>query len=201
MLYAKGDRVRHPGKREWGLGEVLEPSSSSMVRVYFVRAGEKRLSPAHVTLRLATGTKAKNLALDRGAKLTKRLSDHCIYARVRGRTLAKKFVRRGPVTFTEKKRWVTAYGLWQQARDDGQHFPILLSDAADYSRLLYWAFLTKMKFDGSSTEYTIDRLRKLDGEHVPQDLVLRRTRKNIAPRFIRSYAICLTPLFLAFSST
>ncbi len=201
MLYAKGDRVRHPGKPEWGLGEVLEASSSSMVRVFFVGAGEKRLSLAHVTLRPALGAKAKHPAFDRGVKLAKELSDHCIYTIVSGRALAKAFARRGPATFTEKKPWVTGYDLWQKARADGQQFSILFGDAADCSRLLYWAVLTNMQFDESSTVYTIDRLRKLKGERVPQDLVLRSSRKNIAPGFIRPYAICLTPPFLGLSST
>lgn len=64
MPYAKGDRVKHPGKAEWGVGEVLEDSSSSTVRVFFVGAGEKQLSLAHVTLQLVTGATAKHPVLD-----------------------------------------------------------------------------------------------------------------------------------------
>lgn len=64
MPYAKGDRVIHPGKPEWGLGEVLEDSSSSTVRVFFVGSGERQLSLAHVTLQLATGATAKHSVLD-----------------------------------------------------------------------------------------------------------------------------------------
>lgn len=199
MPYAKGDWVKHPDKPEWGLGKCLEDSSSSTVRVFFDHVGEKQLSLAHVTLKLATSTQAKRLALDERLKLAQQLSDYCIYTIVSGRTLAKQFARRRAATFTEKRRWVTGYVLWQQAQAEGRHFPALFGDAADCSRLLYWAFLTKIRVDESSTTYAIDCLRRLKGRRAPQDLVLRSSRKTIAPGFIRPYAICLTPPFLALS--
>lgn len=48
MKYTKGDRVRHPAKTDWGLGEVLENSNGNNVRIFFVGAGEKTLSLKHV---------------------------------------------------------------------------------------------------------------------------------------------------------
>ena len=36
MSLKKGDRVRHPIKAEWGLGEVLADSNGEKVRVFFV---------------------------------------------------------------------------------------------------------------------------------------------------------------------
>jgi hypothetical protein len=50
--------------------------------------------------------------------------------------------------------------------------------------------------DDKTSGYTVDRLRKIGGKRAPQDLVLRSTGKNIAPHFIKSYAICKTPAFL-----
>jgi hypothetical protein len=50
MWLKKEDRVRHPIKAEWGLGEVLEDSNGETVRVFFVGIGEKTLSLKHVTL-------------------------------------------------------------------------------------------------------------------------------------------------------
>ena len=47
MKYSKGDRVRHPKKKEWGLGEVLEDSNGDNVRIFFVGAGEKIISLKH----------------------------------------------------------------------------------------------------------------------------------------------------------
>jgi len=198
--YAKGDRVRHPSKPEWGIGEVLEASSQTIVRVYFAGAGEKSLSLDYVDLQRATGTKAKNSGLDKGVKLAHELSDHCIYTIVSGKVLAQCFKGQRSATFKEQKPWVTGYELWQKATADKRHLPVLFADAADCSRLLYWSILTKIQFDRSTTAYTIDRLRKLPGKHVPQELILRSSRVNIAPDFIRPYAICLTPPFLGFSA-
>jgi|SRR5579859_6223867 len=64
MPFAKGDRVKHPGKPEWGIGEVLENSSSSAVRIFFVGAGEKQLSLAHVDLLPVIGLDAHHPVLD-----------------------------------------------------------------------------------------------------------------------------------------
>lgn len=70
MSFAKGQRVRHPGKPEWGLGQVLEDSSSSCVRVFFVEAGEKQLSPAHVTILIVHGAEASHPVLDNLKQIT-----------------------------------------------------------------------------------------------------------------------------------
>ena len=43
MSLKKGERVRHPIKAEWGLGEVLEDSNGEKVRVFFVGTGEKTI--------------------------------------------------------------------------------------------------------------------------------------------------------------
>ena len=55
-----GDRVRHPARPEWGIGEVLD--SNSKVRVFFAKAGEKVLKNA--PLELVTGPEASDPALD-----------------------------------------------------------------------------------------------------------------------------------------
>lgn len=50
MAYRKGDRVKHPIKDDWGLGEVLENATGKTVRVFFVGCGEKTLMLDHVDL-------------------------------------------------------------------------------------------------------------------------------------------------------
>jgi hypothetical protein len=86
--------------------------------------------------------------------------------------------------------------LWQHAQAANVDFPILLGDATDCDRLVYWGLLTDVQIEGQTTSYTVDRVRPLQGTHRPQELVLRSTGKHIAPNFIRSYAICFTPAFL-----
>mgnify|MGYP003788994971 CR=1 FL=1 len=44
MQYKKGDRVRHPKKPDWGIGQVLADSIDGTVRIFFANAGEKTIS-------------------------------------------------------------------------------------------------------------------------------------------------------------
>ena len=62
--YTKGDRVRHPTKSEWGLGEVLEDSRGNKVRIFFVEAGEKTLDLNYVQPTKVSGEAAKDKLLD-----------------------------------------------------------------------------------------------------------------------------------------
>jgi hypothetical protein len=66
MSLKKGDRVRHPTKAEWGLGEVLTDSNGEKVRVFFVGVGvgEKTLSLTHVTLDCIPKDEAAHPLLD-----------------------------------------------------------------------------------------------------------------------------------------
>ncbi len=64
MEYTKGDRVKHPTKDDWGLGEVLEDSNTESVRVFFVGAGEKVLSLKYVQPVKVTGDEAAHPVLD-----------------------------------------------------------------------------------------------------------------------------------------
>jgi hypothetical protein len=64
MWLKKEDRVKHPLKAEWGLGEVLEDSNGETVRVFFVGTGEKTLSLKHVTLECIPTDEAAHPILD-----------------------------------------------------------------------------------------------------------------------------------------
>jgi hypothetical protein len=65
LQFKKGDRVKHPKKPEWGLGEVLGDSSGEKVHVFFTEAREVTLSLKHVSLILVTGEAARHPGLDR----------------------------------------------------------------------------------------------------------------------------------------
>ncbi len=73
MEYRKGDRVKHPIKDDWGLGEVLEDSDGESVRVFFVGAGEKVLSLKYVHPVKVIGDEADHRVLD-NLKITKNAS-------------------------------------------------------------------------------------------------------------------------------
>lgn len=64
MEYRKGDRVEHPDKDDWGLGEILEDSNGESIRVFFVGAGEKTLSLKYVRPLKVAGDDAAHPVLD-----------------------------------------------------------------------------------------------------------------------------------------
>ena len=125
-----------------------------------------------------------------------RISRYCVYTIADGKKLAFAADNRKECAFEEKKSWVTGHSLWQNARLANEVMPVLLGDAADCTRLLFWGFLADLQIEDSGTSFVLDRVRRLEYRHTPQELVLRSSGKNIAPNFIRPYAICVTPPFL-----
>ena len=63
-LYSKGDRVIHPKKEDWGIGEVLDNSNGKIVSIYFENAGKKQLSLEYVQPVKVDGKEAKSNLLD-----------------------------------------------------------------------------------------------------------------------------------------
>jgi len=125
------------------------------------------------------------------------LSEYCVYAIVERKKLDHDFKRQVSCSYKEGKPWATAASLLEKSRLMKSNMPVLLGNADDCSQLSHWGLLTDIQVNDDKTSgYTVDRLRKIGGTRAPQDLVLRSTGKNIAPHFIKSYAICKTPAFL-----
>jgi len=64
MRFVKGDRVKHPARPEWGVGQLLEDGDDVNATVFFVGAGEKRLRLQQANLRKVEGPEAEHPALD-----------------------------------------------------------------------------------------------------------------------------------------
>lgn len=64
MDYKKGDRVKHPTREDWGLGEVLEDNVGKVLRVFFTGVGEKQLSLKYVQPLKVQGKEASDTMLD-----------------------------------------------------------------------------------------------------------------------------------------
>lgn len=77
--------------------------------------------------------------------MTEPISEYCVYTIRDGKDLAKIAQSREAMTFEERKTWVTASKLWQKARQAGLAMPVLLGDATDCSRLLFWGLLTNLE--------------------------------------------------------
>lgn len=120
----------------------------------------------------------------------------CVYTIVSRVVLDAVVMERRSLIQTEKKVWAKAAGYLKEASAEGSFVPVILGDAKDCSKLLYWGFLKRVEISQSSTEYEVDRLRPIRDGHSPQELVLASSGENIAPGFIRPYALCHTPAFL-----
>ena len=64
LKLSKGDWVFHPRMPDWGYGKVLELIGESKGRVFFLRAGEKKLSWEHAGLSLVEDDKVSQAALN-----------------------------------------------------------------------------------------------------------------------------------------
>ena len=122
--------------------------------------------------------------------------NYCIYTIKHGDDLARDEEKGSPATYKEKTRWVTGNELFQQAKLRNEKMPLLLADATDCSTLVYWGFLKNIEVHDDHTNYTIERVLRLAGDHKPQELILKSTSKPIAANYIRPYAICFTPDFV-----
>ncbi len=63
-MYSKGDRVKHPARPQWGIGEIREVLPDSKVKVFFVNDGEKTLSLKELKLIQVEGPDAAHPLLD-----------------------------------------------------------------------------------------------------------------------------------------
>jgi hypothetical protein len=163
---------------------------------------EDALGNSNVQVSLTKQAKRGNLKsqLARAADATERhsLSACCVYAIVERKKLDQDFKRQVSCSYKEGKPWKTANSLLEKSRSNECSMPVLFGNADDCSQLSHWGLLTNVQVndDDKISEYTVDRLRKIGGKRAPQDLVLRSSGKNIAPHYIKSYAICNTPAFL-----
>lgn len=64
MEYTKGERIKHPTKEDWGVGEVLEDSSREWLKAFFVGVGEKTLALKVVQPIKLSGAAAADPLLD-----------------------------------------------------------------------------------------------------------------------------------------
>lgn len=64
MQYKKGDRVSHPKKSDWGIGQVLVDSTDGSVQIFFTHAGEKTISLDFVRPEKLSGDTASSHILD-----------------------------------------------------------------------------------------------------------------------------------------
>jgi hypothetical protein len=125
-----------------------------------------------------------------------KLSENAVYTTILPRKVLGASRAGAPSNeVSEKKAWVTALHRFQSARNKGQAFPVLFSDARRCRDLVFWATIVDMRLSAKGTSFSFSNLKGLRDCYT-QDLVLTSTKRNIAPHYIRPYALVMTPPFL-----
>jgi hypothetical protein len=127
------------------------------------------------------------------------LSSFCIYTM---RHSAKLDVRAGTSegdVFTERRAWRTGQLLWTKACRSGELMPVIFSAAEQDARLIYWATIDDITIDEDdrTTTCAYSNLKLITPARPLSSLRLRSTGRPLSEDFIRPYALCYTPAFLA----
>src|SRR4051812_10052361 len=104
MRFIKGDRVKHPARPQWGIGQVLEDSDGVSATVFFVGAGEKKLRLQQANLLKVEGAEAEHPALDsrRESKKGKPSGNSKATKFIELPLMIESFLRRFPEGFHDK---------------------------------------------------------------------------------------------------
>jgi hypothetical protein len=123
-----------------------------------------------------------------------KFTDFCIYTIKHSDDLVKG--RSG--TFHENRAWVTGKRFLEEAKRSKKILPIVFAPAEWTVYLHGWAVLRKVVITPNGTDYTFEKLRLFkEPRPLKTDLMRWKDRGSLHENFIRPYAICRTPDFLA----
>lgn len=121
----------------------------------------------------------------------------CIYTLKKTSELEKALKNNTFIQFTESKRWVTGSAYAQDAMKNDQDLLILFAPAGELAGPRYAAVIHSIEVgDESGTKYTFRDLVKLPREIKKSELKLKNGNP-LSEDFIRPYALCRTPAFIA----
>ena len=123
------------------------------------------------------------------------LSELCVYTIKHSDDLRATLANGGRGTYTERKKWVRAKQLLEEAKRTGKRLPVIFAPAEGTFQLFAWALLDEVVPDETSS-YTFSELRLFDGQHHKSTLRKASDGEPLDEQFIRPYAICQTPDYL-----
>lgn len=124
------------------------------------------------------------------------LTDNCIYTIRRSRDLEECLANGRRGGFEEQREWKAGKQLLDEARRSGKRLPIIFAPAEDTRRLFAWALIDEIA-SGPTTSYSFSELQLLADRPIKSVLKKARDGTQLNEWFIRPYAICQTPSFLA----
>jgi hypothetical protein len=128
-----------------------------------------------------------------------RLSRFCIYTLLHSDELRRQAAEGGRQSLTERKVWKTASQLWAEAERSGERMPVVFSGADVATGLFCWATIDDVTVDYEKRQTTCSysNLREINPPQRLSALWLRNGNRKLPDSYIRPYAICQTPSFLA----
>ena len=94
-------------------------------------------------------------------------------------------------TFPEKRKWVTARRLLDQATRQHESLVVVFAEAEKTDRIVAWAVDIQIGDDG--TDYTFSSLTLLKGRAHRKSDLKKRNGRPLSENYTRPYAICRTP--------
>jgi len=123
--------------------------------------------------------------------------EYCVYTIKHSNDLNVSVFGTREGTFTENNRWTKAKKWLDDAHANNQDLIIIFAPAENTRYLHSWGIVTKIQVnEDKSTTYSFKELAAFvpfENGVYKHELVLKGTGKNIAPDFIRPYALCRTP--------
>jgi hypothetical protein len=128
-----------------------------------------------------------------------RLSSYCIYTILHSDALLRQSAEGGRHSLTEHTVWKTGGQLWAEAERSGERMPIVFSGADVATGLFYWATIddVKVNYPKRQTICSYSNLRDIRPPKQLSALQLKNGNRQLSDDYIRPYAICHTPSFLA----
>jgi hypothetical protein len=121
------------------------------------------------------------------------LADLCIYTIKHSDDLVEGLSD----TFHEKKVWATAKRLLEEARGRQEALAVVFSPAEQTRDIVAWALLEAIDFTPDGTDYRFSNMKLLPEPRPRKTTLRKRNGKPVSGNFIRPYAICRRPSFLA----
>ena len=123
------------------------------------------------------------------------LTEFCIYTIKHSDDLRATLASGGRDTYTERKKWVRARQLLDEAKQAAERLPILFAPAEGTRHLFAWALLEEVIPDDTSS-YTFSELRLFNRQPLKSTLRKASDGQPLDESFIRPYAVCHTPDYL-----
>jgi hypothetical protein len=123
------------------------------------------------------------------------LTDFCIYTIKHSDDLRAALSAGGRGTYTERKKWVRAKQLLEEAKRAGKRLPVIFAAAEGTFHLVAWGLLEEVVPDETSS-YTFSELRFFEPQPHKSTLKKASDGEPLDEWFIRPYAICQTPDYL-----